>query len=209
MNLDPRKPGQALRGSLALPHGTGKLVKCAVFTSSKEVAQAALEQGAEHAGGEELVDEIVSGTIPLDFDRSLASQDMMGYLSQKLARALGPRGLMPNAKVGTLVKSPDLLEGVLQKELAGQLQYRTDKQGLLHFSVGKGSFGAGKLMDNIQAIIEEVYKIKPEAYGKGKKASKNAQYVLRAHVTSTQGKGVRVDLRTVDPTSNYYMGEAE
>lgn len=208
--MDPRKPGQALRGSVSLPHGTGKQIRVAVFTQDTDAAQQALDNGAAHAGGEELVDKIVSGEIPITaFDRSLASQDMMGYLSGKLARTLGPRGLMPNAKVGTLVKSPADLVAQLEGQLAGKLQYRTDKGGIVHAAVGKGSFGHDKLMENIRAVIDELYNAKPEAYGKGKKASKNAVYVLKTHVSATQGGGVRVDLRTVDPASSFFMGTAE
>jgi large subunit ribosomal protein L1 len=195
-----------LRGAVSLPHGTGKIVKVAVFTDDASAAKQALEAGASYAGGEDLVDQIVDGTISVDtFDRTVASQDMMSYLSKKLARTLGPRGLMPNAKVGTLVKSGDAVLQVLSDQLAGQAQFRTDKAGIIHIGVGKGSFGPDKLMDNIKAVISELYQSKPEAYGKGKKPSKTAQYVLQGHLTATQGKGLRVDLRTIDPSSSYFM----
>jgi len=209
LNLDPRKPGQALRGSLSLPHTSGSSVTVAVFTEDKEVAKKALENGATFAGGQELVDQIVRGEVLTRFDRSLASQDMMGYLSKKVARTLGPRGLMPNAKVGTLVKTPDLILQGLKDQLAGQLQYRTDKTGIVHAPVGKSSIGKDKLLENIRVIIDELYQVKPESYGKGKKTSKSATYVLRSHVTSTQGRSYRVDLRTVDPASPFYMGDVE
>ena len=208
LNLDPRKPGQALRGSLSLPHGTGKVIKCVVFTDDKTIAEAALEKGAIHAGGETLVNQIARGDVPLDFDRSIASQNMMSDLS-KIARSLGPRGLMPNAKVGTLVKQPDMLLEALKQQMDGQLMYRTDKEGVLHFGVGKGSFGPDKLLDNIRATMEEIYNIKPEMYGKGKKPSKNAVYMLTAHVTATQGKGIKVDLPTITPTSQAFMSDGE
>mmetsp|Transcript_10891 Transcript_10891/g.25254 ORF Transcript_10891/g.25254 Transcript_10891/m.25254 type:complete len:273 (-) Transcript_10891:536-1354(-) len=209
LNLDPQKPGQALRGALTLPHGTGKTSRCVVFTESTEMAERALEMGAIHAGGEALVDSIVSGDVPLvDFDRSLASQDIMGYLSRKLARTLGPRGLMPNAKVGSLVTSPNMLETALRDAMGGQAQYRTDREGILHWGIGKGSFGHEKLLDNMRAIMEEVYAIKPETYGKGKKASKNAIYFLRAHLTATQGSSIRIDRRTIDPSSKFYFDVA-
>ena len=211
LNIDPRKPGQALRGALSLPHGTGKTVKCVVFTRDSDAAKAALEAGALHAGGEELVDQILDGSIPLDFDRALATPDMQAVLGQKLARMLGPRGLMPNAKVGTLVPSPDKIVDVLQQQLAGQVQYRTDKAGIIHMMVGKGSFGPEKIMDNLKTTFNEIYEVKPESFGKGKKKSsgsgKNQKYFLRAHLSSQQGPSVRLDLRTVDPTSVFFMGD--
>jgi large subunit ribosomal protein L1 len=210
LNLDPRKPGQNLRGAISLPHGTGKLVKVAVFTADPEAAKLALEGGASYAGGEELVDQLVDGTVTVDaFDRTVASQDIMSYLSQKMARTLGPRGLMPNAKVGTLVKNADAIADVLSAQLAGQAQFRTDKSGIIHIGVGKGSFGKEKLVDNIKAVINELYQNKPEAYGKGKKPSKTAQFVLRGHLTATQGKGLNLDLRTIDPSSTYFMASED
>ena len=206
LNLDPRKPGQNLRGSVKLPHGTGKLVKIAVFTADADSAKAALEAGATFAGGNELVDQIVQGTITVDsFDRSVATQDVMSYLTSKLARTLGPRGLMPNAKVGTLVKSTDALVKAVGDQLAGQAQFRTDKAGIIHIGIGKGSFGTDKLLDNIKEVIAELYQNKPEMYGKGKKPSKSAQYVLRGNLTATQGSGHRIDLRTIDPSSIYFL----
>lgn len=211
LNLDPRKPGQALRGSLVLPHGSGKTLQCVVFTESKQVAQEALENGAIHAGGEELVDSIQNGTVPLNFDRALASPDMMGVLGP-LARTLGPRGLMPNAKVGTLVPTEQMIEA-LKQQAAGQVQYRTEKAGIVHLPIGKGSFSQESLLENARAVLEELHEVKPENFGKGKKgkkasSSKNQKYLLKAHLSSTQGKGVRLDLRTVDPTSNYFMSVA-
>lgn len=164
----------------------------------------ALDAGALHAGGEELVDRLVDGTIPVDFSRSVASQEMTSYLTKKLARILGPRGLMPNAKVGTLVNKPDQIIDVLKTQLAGQLQYRTDKTGIVHLGVGKASFGYEKLMENIRAALEEIHQVKPELLGKGKKATKNADYYLSAYATATQGKGIKLDLRTVDPISVFF-----
>lgn len=205
LNLDPRKPGQALRGAISLPHGSGKKVVCVVFTRNAEAAKAALEAGAAHAGGEELVEKIANGQIPLDFQRALATTDMQAVLGQKLARTLGPRGLMPNAKVGTLVPSVDKLVPVLKDQLAGQIQYRTDKVGVIHVGVGKGSFTPEQLVDNMRAVMNVIYEVKPESLGK-KKTSKNAKYFLKAYLTSTQGPSLKLDLRTVDPTSSFFMG---
>lgn len=210
LNIDPRKPGQALRGALSLPHGSGKTVRVVVFTRDAQAQQECLEKGALYAGGEEVVNQILEGSIPLDFDRALATPDMQAILGQKLARMLGPRGLMPNAKVGTLVSSPVKLVDSLKEQLAGQVQYRTDKSGIIHLGIGKGSFGPEKLLDNLRSTFNEIYEIKPESFGKGKKkssSSKNAKYFLKAHLTSTQGKSVRLDLRTVDPTSVFFMGD--
>jgi large subunit ribosomal protein L1 len=210
LNLDPRKPGQNIRGSVSLPHGTGKLVRVAVFTEDADAAKNALESGASFAGGEELVDQIVEGNLSVDsFDRSIASQGIMGYLSKKLARTLGPRGLMPNAKVGTLVKSSDELDSVIKAQLAGQAQFRTDKAGIIHVGFGKASFGKEKLLDNLKEVIAELYRNKPEAYGKGKKPSKTAIYILKGHLTATQGSSVKLDTRTIDPNSTYYMSTLE
>lgn len=180
-------------------------MSCVVFTRDKDAAEAALEAGAAYAGGEELVENIANGTIPLDFDRALATPDMQSALAQKLARTLGPRGLMPNAKVGTLVPSSAKLVEALVEQLAGQVQYRTDKAGIIHLGLGKGSFAPEQLLDNVRSVMNEIYEIKPESFGK-KKASKNAKYFLRAHLTSAQGTSVRLDLRTVDPTSSFFMG---
>lgn len=231
LNLDPRKPGQALRGSCSLPHGTGKTVSVVVFTNDDALAQSITEQGRDSskgtvvAGGDHLISDLASGTVPLTFDRALATPDMMPSLSS-IARLLGPRGLMPNAKVGTIVPPAQLLE-VLREQQAGQIQYRTDKAGIVHAGVAKGSFAKDQIVDNIQAFMNAIQEVRPDSFGKNKKkgggggggkgkggggkggGNKNAKYYLKAHVTSTQGRGVPVDLRTVDPTSTFFMGEVE
>jgi large subunit ribosomal protein L1 len=209
LNLDPRKPGQSLRGSLSLPHGTGKIVRTIVFTNDKDMQEAALKAGALHAGGDDLVEQVLQGQVSVDsFDVSLASSDMMPVLSRKVARLLGPRGLMPNAKVGTLVPAEGLLEA-LDTQLTGkELQYRTEKEGIVHLPVGKGSFGKEKLLDNIGQVMKIIFENKPESFGKGKKSgsvSKGTKYLMRASLSSTQGAGFRLDLRTVDPTSAFFL----
>ncbi len=223
LNLDPRKPGQALRGSLSLPHGTGKKVNVLVFTPDDEeetIAQAKAA-GATHAGGASLIESIQNGDIPVPmFDRALATPDMMPSLS-KIARILGPRGLMPNAKLGT-IQPPDQIAGAVKAQAAGMVQYRTDKVGIIHAGIGKGSFSAEELSDNIRAFMDEIQKVKPENYGKGKKkggggakggkkggsgSSKNEKYYLSAFLTSTQERGsLNIDLRTLDPSSSSFMG---
>lgn len=211
LNLDPRKPGQALRGSLRLPHGTGKSVKCLVFTSDPDVIAKANSQG-HMAGGDELLQQISRGEVLLDrYTRALATQEWISPIQKSLARVLGPRGLMPNPKTNTVFETPaDLWETLLEQ--SNTVTYRTESDGILHFPVGKASFASEQLLDNLQAIFQTVQDVKPENYGKGKKKkamSKNVKYWLRASLSATQGKGIRVDLRTIDPTSPFFMREPE
>jgi len=218
INVDPRKPGQSLRGMVALPHGSGKKRRVAVFTSSGDCASAARDAGALHAGGEELVDEILSGTVsPDSFDVALASPDMMSVLGSRAARILGPRGKMPSAKVGTVFPTDQMTDAVLGQVRAASIQYRTEKEGIIQVGIGKGSQGAEALLDNIRAFMGEIQDSKPDMYGRGKKsgggkggsqgkkAPSKAKYYLAAHITSTQGKSVKLDIRTVDPTSSFFM----
>lgn len=223
LNLDPRKPGQALRGSVSLPHGTGKKgVNCVVFTSDEATQEKAKAAGALHAGSEALIDSIVSGEVPVDsFQAALATQDILPVLTKKAARLLGPRGLMPNVKVGTLLKTPQELLAAIEPTIAGkEVSYRTEKQGIIHVAVGKDSFGEKKLLENIGAVMEEIFEAKPESYGKGKKKSggkkgqakkstKQAKYLLKAHLCSTQSPAIRVDIRTVDPNSAFFLTSAD
>lgn len=212
LNLDPRKPGQALRGSINLPNGTGKTFNCIVFTNDEELKEAALQAGAKYAGGTALMDALLSGEVPVDsLDRSLATADMMTTLSKKVARLLGPRGLMPNAKTGTLVQPQDLL-AALETQVAGrEVQYRTEREGVVHVAVGKASFGTYKLLENIGAVMKEIFAVRPEQYGKGKKKNvgKAARYLLKAFVSSTQGPSFGLDQRTVDPNSPFFLTSVE
>jgi len=222
LNLDPRKPGQAIRGSLSLPHGTGKQTNIIVFTSDEgsDTIQAAKEAGASHAGGQSLIDSIQNGDLPVTFDRALATPDMMPQLS-KIARILGPRGLMPNAKLDTIQPAAKIADAV-KAQAAGMVQYRTDKNGIVHAGVGKGSFSDEALTENIREFMTAIQDIRPDSFGKGKKkdtggggkgksagAKKDAKFYLTAYLSSTQGKGsVNIDLQTLDPTSAYFMGVA-
>jgi len=221
LNLDPRKPGQAVRGALSLPNGTGKQVNVVVFTSDEggDTIQAAKDAGASHAGGASLIESIQNGDIPVNFDRALATPDMMPQLS-KIARILGPRGLMPNAKLDTIQPAAKMADAV-KAQAAGMLQYRTDKNGIVHAGVGRGNFSEEELAENIREFMTAIQEAKPESYGKGKKksggpgkgksagAKKDAKYYLKAYLTSTQGKGsVNIDIRTLDPTSTHFMGVA-
>jgi large subunit ribosomal protein L1 len=221
LNVDPRRPGQALRGSLRLPHGTGKTVQCLVFSSDPELIAKAQSSG-HLAGGDDLIQQISKGEVTLDqYSRALATQEWISPIQKALARVLGPRGLMPNAKTNTVFEAADDLWETLQEQ-SNTITYRTDSNGILQFPIGKSSFEPTKLMENMQAICQTVQDIKPEQYGKGKKkksssskggggskVGKNVKYWLRASLSSTQGKGVRMDLRTVDPTSPFFMKEPE
>jgi len=219
--LDPRRPGQALRGSIVLPHGTGKQVSCLVFTSDPLTIEKAKSSGHE-AGEQELVDKIIEGEISIDqYQRALATKETLPIVQRSLARLLGPRGLMPNLKTDTVFEEGATLLTSL-KEQSSIVTYRTDSGGILHFPIGKGDFTSQQLIDNLQEICQTVQDVKPEQYGKGKKKKsggggksskkqgKNVKYWLKAHLTATQGKGsVRLDLRTVDPTSPFFMKEPE
>ena len=207
LNVDPRRPGQALRGSLRLPHGTGKTIRCLVFSKDSILVEKAKEAG-HMAGGDELMSQIVDGTLVLDnyYQRALATKDILPQLQKQLARVLGPRGLMPNLKTNTVFddESSKTLLSTLNEQ-SSTVTYRSESNGILHFSVGKGSFALNQLMDNLQAVCHTVQEVKPETYGRGKKKRGR----LRAHLSSTQGKGVRMDLRTVDPTSPFFMKDPE
>jgi len=225
LNVDPRRPGQALRGSVVLPHGTGKTVSCLVFTSDPATIEEAKSKGHE-AGGAELVDKIVAGEASIDrYQRALATKETLPAVQKQLARLLGPRGLMPNAKTNTVFDEGTALLQAL-KEQSSTVTYRTESGGIVHFPIGKGDFTSQQLTENLQAVCLEVQEVKPEQYGRGKKQknkgggagtkgnskkqSKNVKYWVKAHLTSTQGKGsVRLDLRTVDPSSPFFMKEPE
>ncbi|MBC8293290.1 MAG: 50S ribosomal protein L1 [Proteobacteria bacterium] len=179
LNVDPRHADQNVRGTVALPHGTGRDVRVAVFAKGAK-ADEAREAGADFVGDDELLGRIRDDGFT-DFDRAVATPDMMGAVG-KVARVLGPRGLMPNPKVGTVTN--DVAEIV--KELkAGQLEYRVDKAGIVHAVIGKASFGAEKLGDNAQQLIGSVLKAKP--------SSAKGQYVKSVCVSSTMGPGISVD----------------
>jgi large subunit ribosomal protein L1 len=218
LNLDPRKPGQSLRGSITLPHGTGKKGRpVVVLTNDATLVDAALAAGAAHAGGEALLDQIVAGTRPVDgIAAILATTDIMPVVTKKAARLLGPRGLMPNLKVGTLHTQAPALLAALESAVAGkEVTYRTEKEGIVHVPVGNHTFPLHKLLDNIGTVMKTIQEVKPDSYGKGKKkqakkgqalsAKSQPKYVLRVSMSSTQSKGVRVDLRTLDPNSAFFL----
>lgn len=178
LGVDPRKSDQVVRGAVVLPKGTGKTTRVAVFTQGAN-ADAAREAGADIVGMEELADEVKKGNM--DFDVVIASPDAMRIVGQ-LGTILGPRGLMPNPKVGTV--TPNVAEAVKNAK-AGQVQYRTDKAGIIHATIGRASFAEADLRENFNALLDALVKAKP--------AAAKGQYVKKIAVSSTMGLGVRVD----------------
>ncbi len=186
LGVDPRKADQQVRGSVSLPKGTGKSVRVAVFAQG-EKAREAEEAGAEFVGAQDLADRIQKGWT--DFDVAIASPDMMPVVG-KLGKILGPRGLMPNPKSGTV--TPDVARAVREVK-AGKIEYRTDRQANVHTVIGKASFSAGDLADNYLAVLDEVLRAKPAA-AKGK-------YVKSITLAPSMGPGVRVDVTRLKETA--------
>lgn len=178
LGIDASKSDQQVRGSTVMPHGIGKTVRVAVFTSGKN-QEAAKAAGADIVGLEDLAAQVKAGQI--NFDVVIASPDAMRVVGQ-LGQILGPRGLMPNPKVGTV--SPDVA-GAVKNAKAGQVRYRVDKAGIVHCTIGKASFDVNALKENLQALIADLQKAKPSA-SKG-------QYLKRVTVSSTMGPGVVID----------------
>jgi large subunit ribosomal protein L1 len=178
LGVDARKSDQLVRGSVVLPRGTGKTVRVAVFAQG-EAAKAALEAGADIVGFEDLAAEIKGGRM--DFDVVIASPDAMRVVGQ-LGQVLGPRGLMPNPKVGTV--TPDVA-GAVKNARAGQVQYRTDKGGIVQCTIGRASFDIEALRENLSALVDALSKARP--------ANAKGVYMKKISVSSTMGVGVRVD----------------
>jgi len=179
LGIDVTKADQNIRGMLSLPNGTGKKVRVAVFTVNSQ--DEAKKAGADVVGGEELIDKVANGF--LDFDRVIATPDMMPKLS-KVARVLGPKGLMPNPKLGTVTNN--VTEAIANAK-AGQIEYRAEKKGIIHAGIGKMSFATDKLVENANALIEQLKKVKP--------ASAKGQYILGCSVATTQGPGLKVEVK--------------
>jgi large subunit ribosomal protein L1 len=178
LGVDPRKSDQVVRGALVLPHGTGKSVRVAVFAQgdNAEKAQAA---GADIVGMDDLAETVKGGTI--DFDVCIATPDAMRVVG-KLGQVLGPRGLMPNPKVGTVTTD---VETAVKNAKAGQVQFRNDKAGIVHTTIGKADFDVNALRENLQALVTELVKAKP--------ASAKGQYLRKIAVSTTMGPGLSVD----------------
>lgn len=178
LGVDPRHADQMIRGSLSLPAGTGKTVRVCVLTSGENLKKAE-EAGADFVGGDDIIAKIAGGW--LDFDRMIATPDMMGKLG-RIGRVLGPRGLMPNPKLGTV--TTDVTKAV-QEQKAGKVEYRTEKTGIIHVPVGKSSFSEADLRKNIDAMIGAIIKAKP--------ASSKGTYLKSLSISTTMGPGISVD----------------
>ena len=179
LGIDVTKADQNIRGMLSLPNGTGKSVRVAVFTEN--AADEATKAGADIVGGQDLIDRVAAGEI--NFDRVIATPDMMPKMS-KIARVLGPKGLMPNPKLGTVTNN---VADAVKTAKAGQIEYRAEKKGIIHAGIGKMSFTTDALVENANALIDQLKKIKP--------ASAKGQYILGISVATTQGPGLKVEAK--------------
>ena len=178
LGVDSRHADQQVRGAVVLPNGTGKDVKVAVFAKG-DLAKAAQEAGADFVGDADLVQKIQGGWM--DFDVAIASPDMMGFVG-RLGKVLGPRGLMPSPKAGTVTM---YVAKAVQEAKAGKIEYRLDKTNIIHCPIGKASFGTDKLLENFNALLDAILKAKPEA-SKG-------QYIKSCAVASTMGPGIKIN----------------
>lgn len=178
LGIDPRQADQAVRGTVSLPAGTGKEVRVAVFAEG-EKAREALDAGADAVGSDDLVSKIEGGF--LDFDAAVATPDMMGKVG-KLGKVLGPRGLMPNPKLGTVTMDVGRTVSELK---GGKVEYRNDRYGIVHVGIGKSSFDQKALLENYAALMDEILRVKP--------AGAKGRYVRSITMTSTMGPGIKVD----------------
>ena len=179
LGVDPRKPDQQVRGTVSLPAGTGKVVRVAVFATGEAAAEARAA-GADLVGADDLIAQVQGGM--LDFDVAIATPDQMAQVA-RLGRTLGPRGLMPNPKTGTVTMD---VGRAVQEFKAGRVEYRTERQGAnVHVPIGRASFSSEALMANFAALVDELHRVKP--------ASSKGRYIKRVSVSSTMGPGVRVD----------------
>ena len=184
LGVNPKHADQMVRGAVLLPHGTGKSVRVIVFAKGEKEREAR-EAGADFVGAEDLAKKITDENW-LDFDRVIATPDMMGLVG-RLGRVLGPRGLMPNPKLGTV--TPDVARAVAENK-SGKVEYKVDKSGIIHASVAKASFDAKKIRENAQALIEAVLRAKP--------ASAKGVYMKKISLSTTMGPGLRIDPSSVE-----------
>ncbi len=182
LGIDPRHADQMVRGLIGLPHGTGKTLRVAVFARGPK-AEEATAAGADVVGAEDLAEKVQAGDI--GFDRCIATPDMMALVG-RLGKILGPRGLMPNPRLGTVTMD---VRGAVQAAKAGQVEFRAEKAGIIHAGIGKASFEETKLLENIKALVDAVQKAKPT----GAKGT----YLQKMSLSSTMGPGVRVDVASV------------
>lgn len=178
LGVDPRHADQMIRSSVALPHGTGKVTRVLVFAKGPKEAEA-LEAGADYVGGDELVEKIKEGW--LEFDKTVATPDMMGVVG-KIGRILGPRNLMPNAKLGTVTFD---VANIVKDIKGGKVDFRVDKGGIIHGGIGKLSFGNEKLRDNLLAFVQRIIQLKP--------STSKGIYLRSITISSTMGPGVKLD----------------
>lgn len=178
LGVDPKHADQMVRGVCSLPHGTGKTIRVAVLAQG-EKADEAKAAGADIVGAENLVDSILSGKI--DFDRCIATPDMMG-MAGRVARVLGPKGLMPNPKLGTVTTD---VANAVKKAKAGEVQYRVEKNGIVHAGIGKASFSDDQIYENAKTFIDAILKAKPQAL--------KGTYLKKISLSSTMGVGIKVD----------------
>jgi large subunit ribosomal protein L1 len=178
LGVDPRKADQMVRGTVVLPNGTGKSVRVLAFAKGEKEKEA-LEAGADYAGGDELIAKIKGGW--LEFDKTVATPDMMGSVG-KIGKILGPRGLMPNAKLGTVTFD---LAKVIREIKAGKIDFRVEKSGIVHAPVGRVSFGADKILENVTTFIETIVRLKP--------AASKGSYIRSIALSTSMGPGIKID----------------
>lgn len=191
LGVDPRKADQMVRGTVNLPHGTGKTARVIVFANGDRAEQA-IAAGADEVGGDELIEKVAGGYT--DFDAAVATPDLMGKVG-RLGRVLGPRGLMPNPKTGTVTM--DVAKAVNDIK-GGRIEFRVDKHANLHFIIGKASFDNTKLLDNYAAALEEVLRLKP--------ASAKGRYITKAVLSTTMGPGIPLDATRTRNTADEEAG---
>ncbi len=182
LGIDPRHADQMVRGLVGLPNGTGKVLRIGVFARGPK-AQEALDAGADVVGAEDLAEKVQAGDI--QFDRCIATPDMMALVG-RLGKILGPRGLMPNPRIGTVTMD---VKGAVSAAKAGQVEFRAEKAGIIHAGIGKASFDEAKLLENIKALVDAVQRAKPT----GAKGT----YLQKVALSSSMGPGLRVDVATV------------
>ncbi len=178
LGVDPKKPDQMVRGTAVLPHGTGKKMRVLVFAKGQKEKEA-LDAGADFVGAEDLIEKISKGW--LEFDKAIATPDLMGQVS-KLGKILGPRGLMPNPKVGTVTFD---LERAIKEIKAGKVEFKVEKAGVVHVPVGKVSFGTNRLLENIKTLLEVILRAKPP--------TSKGVYLRSITLSTTMGPGIKID----------------
>lgn len=182
LNVDPRKADQMVRGTVSLPHGTGKTARVIVFATGP-AAEAALAAGADEVGGDELIDKVAAGFTA--FDSAVSTPELMGKVG-RLGKVLGPRGLMPNPKTGTV--TPDVAKAVTDIK-GGKIEFRVDKHANVHFIVGKATFSPEQLDDNIRAALDEIVRAKP--------STSKGRYIQKGAVSTTFGPGIPLDVTSI------------